>query len=137
MYKIKKHLVRKKDSKIKASDSRKIEKSQKDLVPVLLKRHKDSQGNHHHIILGNIDDCHISVGTSSKAKKGKNSTNYKCENDIVGNGKDTYLRRQGTVDKRINYSNSSQGRMTPKDYAQAKIYGQRAKEKYLTQKKKK
>ncbi len=132
-----KRLTIKKNSKSKASESGKTEKSQKDLVPVLLKRHKDLQGNHHHIILGNIDDCHISVGTSSKAKKGKNSTNYKCENDIVGNGMHTYLRRQGTVDRKSNYSNPSQGRMTQKDYAQAQVYGQRAKEKYLTQKKKK
>lgn len=116
---------------------KRAQKDPRKLVSVLLKRHRDSQGNHHHVILEDIDDRHVSVGTSSKAKKGKNSTNYKCDNDIIGNGEQSYLRRQGIVDFKINYSDPKQGRMTEKDYAQAKIYGQRAKEKYLAQKKKK
>ncbi len=106
-------------------------------VSVLLKRHRDSQGNHNHVILEDIDDKHVSVGTTTSPKKGKNSPNYKCENDIIGNGKQSYLRRQGIVDLKSNYSNPKQGRMTVKDYAQAKIYGQRAKEKYLAEEKKK
>ena len=105
-------------------------------VSVLLKRHGDSQGNHNHVILEDIDDRHVSVGITSSPKKGKNSPNYKCGNDIIGNGKQSYLRRQGIVDLQTNYSNPSQGRMTAKDYAQAKIYGQRAKQKYLAEKRK-
>ena len=100
----------------------------------ILKRHRDTQGNHNHVILEDIDDKHVSVGTTTRAKKGKNSPNYKCENDIIGNGEQSYLRRQGIVDFKTNYSDPKQGRMTIKDYAQAKIYGQRAKEKYLAQK---
>ena len=106
-------------------------------VFVLLKRHRDSQGNHHLVILEDIDDKYVSVGTTTRPKKGNNSPNYKCENDIIGNGKSTYLRRQGTVDYRNNYTDPKRGRMTTKDYAQAKIYGERAKEKYLSNKKKK
>ena len=106
-------------------------------ISVLLKRHRDSRGNHKHVILEDIDDSHVSVGTTTKPKKGKNSPNYKCENDIIGNGKQSYLRRQGIVDLKENYSDPSQGRMSEKDYAQAKVYGQRAKEKYLAEKKKK
>lgn len=106
-------------------------------VSVLLKRHRDSQGNHNHVILEDIDDKHVSVGTTSSPKKGKNSPNYKCENDIIGNGEQSYLRRQGIVDFKKNYSDPKRGRMTVKDYVQAQIYGQRAKEKYLANKKKK
>lgn len=113
------------------------DKKQIPLISVTLKRHRDNQGNHHHVILEDIDDKHVSVGTTTKAKKGKNSTNYGCENDVVGNGKRSYLRRQGIVDSRDKYFDQKVGRMTEKDYAQAKIYGERAKEKYLSQKKKK
>ena len=125
--------------KKKKSSKKSATKTAKDVsfVTVRLKRHGDSRGNHNHVILEDIDDRHVSVGTTSRPKKGKNSPNYKCENDIIGNGKQSYLRRQGIVDLQTNYSNPSQGRMTAKDYAQAKIYGQRAKEKYLAEKKKK
>ena len=40
------------------------------------------------------------------------------------------------VDYRNNYTDPKRGRMTAKDYAQAKIYGERAKEKYLAKKRK-
>ena len=104
---------------------------------MLLKRHRDKQGNHHHVILEDIEDSHVSVGTTTKVKKGKNSTNYGCESDIVGTGKRSYLRRQGTVDKKENYYDAKTGLMTEKDFNQAKIYGERAKEKYLAEKNKK
>lgn len=138
MIKIKRY-NKKSSSKKKKAPKKSATKSAKSVsfVTVLLKRHRDSQGNHNHVILEDIDDRHVSVGTTSRSKKGKNSPNYKCENDIIGNGKQSYLRRQGIVDLQTNYSNPSQGRMTTKDYAQAKIYGQRAKEKYLAEKKKK
>ena len=106
-------------------------------IPVRLKRHRDINGGHRHIILENIGDRYVSVGLSSKNKKGSNSTNYQCENDILGSGSRSYMRRQGTVDKIKNYyGNETTGVMTPKDYRQARIYGERAKEKYLSKKKK-
>lgn len=129
---VNKKLVLKKTSEAKPL----ISEPKTSFVSVLLKRHRDTQGNHNHVILEDIDDKHVSVGTTTRAKKGKNSPNYKCENDIIGNGEQSYLRRQGIVDFKTNYSDPKQGRMTIKDYAQAKIYGQRAKEKYLAQKKK-
>ena len=111
--------------------------SSSPLVSVLLKRHRDSQGNHHHVILEDIDDCHVSVGTTTSPKKGNNSPNYKCGTDILGNGAISYLRRQGIVDFKTSYSDPKHGIMTEEDYIRAQIYGQRAKEKYLSKKKKK
>ena len=102
----------------------------------MLKRHRDKNGGHQHVILENIEDKHVSVGLSSKSKKGRNSTNYKCETDILGNGKASFLRRQGTVDSMTNYDSPRSAKMTEKDYAQAKVYGERAKRKYLDKRKK-
>ena len=115
------------------------QKGNNKLFTVPLKRHWDKNGGHHHIIFDSIDDNYVSVGTTSKLKKGKNSnsTNYRCENDILGNGQVTYLRRKGTVDKKSNYFGEKVGKMSVKDYKQAKTYAYRAKENYLSQKKKK
>lgn len=136
-HKRKKKVVNRKPVLKKTSEAKPlISEPKTSFVSVLLKRHRDTQGNHHHVILEDIEDKHVSVGTTTKSKKGKNSTNYGCDNDIVGTGQRSYLRRQGIVDFKTNYSDPKQGRMTIKDYAQAKIYGQRAKEKYLAQKKK-
>ena len=44
------------------------------------------------------------------------------------------MRRQGTVDFKNKYSDNRKGSMTPKDYEQAKKYGERAKQKYLKEK---
>lgn len=71
-----------------------------------------------------------------KAKKGRNSPNYACEVDPLGKGKQSYMRRQGTVAPIRDYENcESKGKMSPKDYAKAKEYGDRAKQKYLNKKK--
>ena len=103
---------------------------------VRIKRHYDNKGNHNHVILEDFEDKHVSVGLTTKAKKGKNSPNYKCENDVLGGNTLSYLRRQGTVDKVKNYSsNERQGKMTNKDFLKAKEYGAKAKEKYLKKKK--
>ncbi len=111
--------------------------SDDDLLTVRLKRHRDVAGNHRHVILEDIDDKHVSVGLTSNLKKGRNSTNYACDNDVIGNGKSdrSYMRRQGTVDFQNNYYDESIGHMTEKDLNQAKIYGERAKQKYLEKKK--
>ena len=85
MIKIKRY-NKKPSSKKKKAPKKSATKSAKSVsfVTVLLKRHRDSQGNHNHVILEDIDDRHVSVGTTSRPKKGKNSPNYKCENvDIV------------------------------------------------------
>ena len=113
-------------------------KYQSKFVLVSLKRHRDKNKGHHHIIVDSVGDKYVSVGASSKATKGKNSKspNYRCETDILGNGKPTYLRRQGTVDIKSNYFGSRIGQMTITDYGRAKVYADRAKEKYLLKKKK-
>ena len=47
------------------------------------------------------------------------------------------MRRQGIVAPKNEYIGKFQGVMTEKDYSQAKIYGERAKQKYIVQKHKK
>ena len=88
--------------------------------------------------MDSVDDKYISVGTSSKPKKGKNSNspNYRCETDILGNGNPTYLRRQAVVDKKTNYVGSRMGIMTVKDHERARVYADKAKQKYFAKKKK-
>ena len=79
----------------------------------------------------------MSVGLTSKNKKGKNATgtNYACSNDILGNGKQSYLRRRGVVSPRKNYFGNFKGFMIPEDYAKAKLYAKKAKFDYLNKKK--
>lgn len=105
------------------------------VVQVRIKRHRDSQGNHHHVITEDFEDKHVSVGLSTKKKKGQNSPNYKLETSPLSDGKESYMRRQGTVDKQRNYFDERIGQMTPKDYERAKVYGERAKQKHLKNKK--
>ena len=107
-------------------------------ISVFLKRHRDKNRGHHHIVMDSVDDNFVSVGTSSKATKGKNSNspNYRCETDILGNGKLTYLRRQAIIDKKTNYYGSQMGTMSVKDYERARKYADKAKQKYLAKKKK-
>lgn len=104
-------------------------------VPVAIKTHHDKKGGHPHIIVDNVEDKHVSVGLSTKQKKGKNGTNYTMEKSPFNDGKQSYMRRQGTVAPKNEYSGQRKGTLTPKDYAQAKIYGDRAKQKYLNGKK--
>ena len=81
--------------------------------------------------MDDVDDKHVSVGLSTKPKKGKNSPNYKLEVSPLGDGKTSYARRQGTVDKKQNYKRKREGKMTKVDHDREKKYGKRAKEKYL------
>ena len=104
-------------------------------VPVTIKTHKDKKGGHPHIIVDNVEDKHVSVGLSTKPTKGKGSKNYRLEKSPLNDGKTSYMRRQGTVAPKGEYQNQRKGTLTPKDYAQAKIYGDRAKQKYLNEKK--
>jgi len=105
-------------------------------IIVAIKTHNDKKGGHPHIIIEDIDDNHISVGLSTQPKKGKNGgLNYKMGKNPLNNGKQSYMRRQGTVAPKSEYTGKRNGSLTPKDYKQAKIYGERAKQKYLNKKK--
>ena len=106
----------------------------KSFVQVIIKTHNDTKGGHPHIIVDNVDNKHVSVGLSTKPKKGKNSPNYKLEKSPLNDGKQSFMRRQGTVALKDEYSGKRNGSLTPKDYAQAKIYGEKAKQKYLDRK---
>lgn len=107
------------------------------LICVTLKFLPDNNGGHHHVVLEDIDDKHVSVGLTTKAKKGKNATNYKLEQSPLKDGKTSYMRRQGTVKPKKSYQGSRTGKMTDKDYQRAKAYGNKAKAKYLAKKGKK
>ncbi len=110
--------------------------SNKDYVSVNIKKHVDKKGGHYHIIMGDIANRHVSVGLSTNPKKGKKGgTNYKMEKSPFNDGKQSYMRRQGTVAPKGEYQGSKKGSITPKDYKQAKIYGERAKQKFLNKKK--
>lgn len=107
------------------------------LIPVNIKNHKDKKGGHPHIIIEDIDDKHVSVGLTTHLKKGKNSTNYTLENDPLGTGKKSFMRRQGIVAPQCEYVRPQKGQMTPKDYMRANEYGEKAKRKYIDTKDKK
>ena len=107
------------------------------LVPVCIKDHRDKNGGHHHVIVDDIDDNHISLGLTTRKKKGKNSTNYYCQISPLEDGKDSYMRRQAQVAPKKEYFNPREGKMEIVDFEQAKIYGARAKKKHLEKKCKK
>lgn len=115
-------------------NKRKEKDQHKGLIPVHIKTHKDQKGGHPHVILEDIDNKHVSVGFSTKPTKGKGSKNYRLEKSPLDDGKQSYMRRQGTVDSKTRYKGNRTGSMTSKDYEQAKTYGERAKQKYLKQK---
>lgn len=119
--------------------SRKEKKNKGLFVPVDIKTHKDKNGGHPHVIIDNIDKNHVSVGLSTQRTKGKgkkSGTNYSLEKSPLDDGKLSFMRRQGIVDDKSNYYLPRKGTMTSKDYAQAKVYGERAKQKYIKNKKK-
>lgn len=106
-------------------------------IQVQIKRHDDKNGGHNHVIVGNVDDRHVSVGLTTKVKKGKNAPNYKLEKSPLQDGKQSFMRRQGSVCPKKEYYDARHGTMTKKDYAKAKEYGERAKQKYIAEKDKK
>lgn len=106
-------------------------------VSVTIKTHQDKKGGHPHVIVDDIENKHVSVGLSTKPTKGKGSKNYRLETSPLCDGKQSYMRRQGTVAPKNEYSGKRNGKMTPKDYTQAKVYGERAKQKYIEKKDKK
>lgn len=109
--------------------------AKQSLVSVSIKDHADKKGGHPHVILDNIDDNHVSVGLTTRPKKGKNHPNYKLGTSPLSDGKTSYMRRQGTVAPTKEYMNPRGGKMLPDDYKKAKEYGDKAKQKYLDNKK--
>lgn len=107
------------------------------LIPVYIKNHKDKKGGHPHVIMEDIDNKHVSVGLTHDKKKGKNGTNYALEHNPLGGDRQSYMHRQGIVAPQKDYVKPRMGQMTPKDYARAKEYGARAKQKYIDKKDKK
>lgn len=117
----------------------KIKKKQKTIeetVPVMIKNHRDKNGGHPHVILGDFGENHVSVGLSTKPTKGKNHPNYPLKSSPLGDGKTSFMRKQGTVDKKTSYTKPRLGKMARVDYGVAKKYGERAVEKYKKGKKK-
>lgn len=108
-----------------------------DYVEVTIKKHKDKNGGHYHVIVDNVDNKHVSVGLTTKTKKGNSGgNNYAMEKSPFDDGKKSFMRRQGTVADKSEYSWRRKGTLTPKDYNQARVYGERAKEKYVKDHKK-
>ncbi len=111
------------------------QKENKKLVEITIKTHADKKGGHPHAILDNIEDKHVSVGFTTKKKKGKNATNYELEVNPLGKEKKAYMRRQGTVAPINEYSTKTRrGQMTEKDFERAQQYGNKAKQKHLEKK---
>lgn len=106
-------------------------------IKVLIKSHKDRNGGHPHVIIENIDDCHVSVGLSTHQKKGANKkagNNYRLKKSPLNDGKHSYMRRQGTVNPTEEYYNPRSGTMIEPDFQKAVEYGERAKQKYIEKK---
>lgn len=106
-------------------------------VPITVKTHKDSKGGHPHGIIDDIDDKHVSVGFTHDRYKGKgkkSGNNYALESNPLGGDKQSYMRRQAIVAPKNEYSNSRKGSLTQKDFEQALIYAERAKQKYIDSK---
>ena len=116
--------------------AKKKENKKTGIIPVIIKKHSDKNGGHHHVIMGNIDNKHVSVGLTTKETKGKNSAhkNYRCEINPLGGKEISYLRKQGTVDNKSRYNKEKRGAMAPKDYAKAKEIADKAKNKYINKK---
>ena len=112
-------------------------KESKKFVVVTIKFHGDKNGGHNHVIVEDLDDNHVSVGLTTRKKKGKNHPNFPLEQSPLNDGKESYMRRQGTVAPKKEYMSPRTGKMTKNDYAQAKVYADRAKEKHKKEQEKK
>ena len=119
----------------KKSSRNNVTKSSSKYISVTIKTHHDKKGGHPHVIVDDIDNKHVSVGLSTKPTKGKGSKNYRMEKSPFDDGKQSYMRRQGTVAPKSEYAGQRKGTLTAKDYTRAKVYGDRAKQKYLDGKK--
>lgn len=107
-----------------------------EVITVVIKTHRDRNGGHPHIIIEDIDNKHVSVGLSTDDHKGKGHTNIQLQQDPFGKGEISYMRRQGTVDRKGAYHDQRDGSLVRSDHEKAKQIGEKAKQKYLQKKKK-
>lgn len=108
------------------------------LVTVEIRIHNDAKGGHPHIMVDTVDTNKVSVGTTHDKYKGKGHKNIPLEQNPLGGKEKTYMRKQGTVDRKENYSETKKiGKMTVTDNLKAKEIGAKAKQKYLEGQKKK
>lgn len=106
--------------------------AERKLVDVEIRTHKDAKGGHPHIMVDTVGDKNVSVGTTHDKYKGKKHANIPLEVNPLGENRQAYMRKQGTVDKKENYSSTKQkGKMTVTDNVKAKQIGERAKQKEL------
>lgn len=114
------------------------QRDMKDIVKVNLAKLRDTNKIHPHVIVDEIDDKYVSVGLTSHPNKHKDKKhggkNYKLSINPLGKEKISYMRRQGRVAKKNDYTNFKKGKMTKDDYSKAKLYGKIAKDKYLRKK---
>lgn len=131
----KKQPVKKTTKKLSEKTAKRSDNS--GIVTITIKFHEDKSGGHNHIVVDDIEENHVSVGLTSKKKKGKNHPNYELTISPLKNGKTSYVRRQGTVAPKNSYSSPKKGKITEEDFGQVKKYGEKAKQKYIAQKGKK
>jgi hypothetical protein len=112
-------------------------KTSSPTVDVQIKNYRDKNGGHPHVLVDDIDNNFVSVGFTHSPKKGKGHPNYKLEVNPLGEQKQAYMRRQGTVAPKRDYIEPRTGKMTEADYTKAKEFGDRAKQKYIENKNKK
>lgn len=118
--------VSKKDTSTKTKISTK-----EQFVPVKIKRLRDKKDAHHHVITGSIDNKYISVGLTTKPKKGKGNSNIKLKADPLGTKEDSFMKKQGTVERQKAYFDPKEGHMTVNDFSKAEKIGKKAKEKHI------
>lgn len=110
---------------------------QAELITVDMKMHRDNNDGHHHIIVDNYENKHVSVGTTTDPFKGKNHPNIHLGYSVLNNEQESHMHRQGTVDLQSNYYNPHKGQMTLKDFERAKQIGEKAKLKHIAEQEKK
>lgn len=125
-----------KKTSTKTTAAKKAPNTSQNLVTVEIRLHNDANGGHPHIMVDTVQDKNVSVGISHGNKKGKNHPNIKLEHNPLGGKEQSYMQRQGTVDRKKNYGKEKKiGQMTATDNAKAKRIGERAKQKHLAKQK--
>lgn len=107
-----------------------------EVVTIIIKTHNDAKGGHPHIIIDDVDDKHVSVGLTSDAYKGKGHKNICLKINPLGGSDPSYMKRQGTVSEVARYGSPRNGSLAKSDHEKAKQIGDKAKQKYLKNKKK-
>ncbi len=113
-----------------------MKKSKNTLIPVKIKNHMDSKGGHPHIILGNIDKSHVSIGITHTEKNKNKPKNHKLKSNPLGGKEDSYMKRSATIRPKREYFGSRKGQMDSDDYNKAKSIGDKKMKKYSENKKK-